>query len=210
MGMSRIDLIRTREESKKRVKDLGYDAPVNLPLLDEPLTLRAEGEIVSRALALSAVVAASYGFSRENACEWLKRESLFAALSEREGVFISDGSAPEFQAQVETLYAFAWSLGFLPELDFGKACPRDLILVFPDLKMAENSDRFRRAAKRRSLTEIGAMCDLAYCLHWAIKEAKILGRPQPGSVRPHVIIERRRALDWMLSRHGWDDLSLDT
>src|SRR5690348_12245242 len=70
-----------------------------------------------------------------------------------------------------------------------------LVRVYPDLKKNESSARWQKAVALRSTDEVVAACDLAYCLHWAINQARLDARTQVGSVKPYVIEERRRALE---------------
>lgn len=190
----------------------GIYLPSTLPLLDESLSLRSSIEIVDRTLALGAAVAASYGLPRGQAVSWLNGESLHVALAETELEFLQgdESLTQDIQAQVETLCAFAWALGFLPSLDFGKPCPNHLVSVFPDYRAGDSSARFRAGANLRTLEHILAACDLAYCLHWSITQAALDGMHPAGRVDAYVVIERRRALEWMLSTTEWDDVFLDT
>ena len=202
-----------RKRSLKVATQLKFTLPSTLPLLDESLRLRQLGDIEDRVLVLSAVVAASYGFPRDRIVSWLEREALVSVLSGAEQSFLrgTGVAAQQFQVQVEALSAFAWALGFLPSMDFGKPSPSHLVSIFPDFKVAESSARFRSRAKLRDQIDIVIACDLAYCLHWAINQAVVDKKAPPGKVPPHVVIERRRALEWMLSSSEWDDVSsLDT
>jgi hypothetical protein len=53
-------------------------------------------------------------------------------------------------------------------------------------------------------------CDAAYCLHWGINQAGLDGiEPNPG-LSYVVIAERRRALEWILNKENWDEITLDT
>ncbi|WP_158336043.1 DUF4272 domain-containing protein [Burkholderia plantarii] len=198
--------------SLQECEQLGYPLPSTLPMLDVEHGLRPPHEIESRALALSAIVAASYGFPRERAVSWLEQETLVPALSEAERGFLFDevGLAQQFQVQVECLCAFAWVLELLPILNFAKPSPNSLVEVFPDLRQAESGSRFRRQAKLRSLGDVLGALDFAYCLHWGIHNAAVSRKMILGNVPPHVVIERRRALEWLLSQENWADVSLDT
>ena len=108
------------------------------------------------------------------------------------------------------LNAFAWALGFVGSLHFDSCCDDSLITCFPDLKNDGSSDDYKAHAKTRSIDQIVSACDLAYCLHWAVADANLRSKPIPGHVDAHIIVERRRALEWMLSSDDWDDVSLDT
>ncbi len=65
-------------------------------------------------------------------------------------------------------------------------------------------------ARLRSDDQIVSAADLAYCLHWAIRQSELEGKRPPGKVPPYVVVERRRALEWLLSDEDWDDVPLDT
>ncbi len=62
----------------------------------------------------------------------------------------------------------------------------------------------------KSVSEIAKALDLAYCLHWSIRDAEIHGREIPRVLSPNVIIQRRKALEWMFSEENWDEVTLDT
>jgi hypothetical protein len=97
------------------------------------------------------------------------------------------------------------------ELDFGRRCDDDFIAKLPNLKTGEPAAGFRRRARLREADEIGAELDLAYCLHWAVREASLAGNaPPPGMVPSYVVVERRRALEWLAGKDDWDATSLDT
>jgi hypothetical protein len=207
-----MNLDDLRQASLRKATALGYPPAITLPLLDESLRLRSGREITERALTLSGVVAASYGFPRERVTEWLQGEGLEATLGKAEAAFLQGklGDAQPFQVQVESLTAFAWALGFLGAIEFDKPSPRHLVSIFPDFKRSQSSIHFRDKAKLRDQNDVLRACDLAYCLHWGINQKLIDKKPLPGELPPHVVIERRRAIEWMLSSEAWEDVSLDT
>jgi Domain of unknown function (DUF4272) len=202
-----MDLKKIRERSLLTAKSLGYEINSDLPILDEGLTLRSVDDLVGRSLALFAVVAGSYGFDKKSAITWLEKERAFSYLAESEKSFLVDheGDSSYFQSQVEGLNAFAWSLNIVKQLEFDHVCENNLIKLFPDIKNNGDSSAYRAKSKSRSLEKITQVC-----LHWAIIQAQLEGKKLPGDVGPHVITERRRALEWMLSKEDWDELSLDT
>lgn len=201
-----------RNKSLSVAKKLGYELPSDLPLLDSTVRRRSSQEIEDRALVLAGIVASSYGFPRDRIIFWLDQEGLWSSVSLAEADFLrhGKGSAQQYQMQVESLCAFAWALGYLPSLDFDRPSPAHLVAVFPDFKVAESSAKFRDRANLRSQDEVAFGCDLAYCLHWSVKQAAIDGKAISGKVPPHVVVERRHALEWMLSADAWDEVSLDT
>ena len=209
---SAVDLKIIRSESLQKAEKLGYRANSSLPLLGESVSLRSLEEVVDRSLAFFAVVACSYGFDRQSALRWMGQENVssYLAESEREYLHSGEGDVSFYQSQVEGLNAFAWALGFVKAIPFDSVCDNTLIKLFPDIKNNGSSEGYRAKAKLRSVKKIISACDLAYCIHWAIREAELNNEMLLGDVSGHVIIERRRSLEWMLSTDDWDDISLDT
>lgn len=95
-------------------------------------------------------------------------------------------------------------------MDFSDNCANNFVQILPDIRSAASTRTFQIGLKLRSETELLEKADLAYCLHWAIRDAELNGNPTPGSVPARVVVERRRALEWMLGEESWDDASLDT
>lgn len=207
-----MDFSEIRALSCELAKKFGFEIPASLPLLDDDSEPRQVKEIVDRALVVSVVVAASFGFKKDVALSWLEQESLVDSLSPKENEFLkgSDDGRKQFQVQVEVLCAFAWSLQLLPDMDFSIDCPNHLVSLYPDFKKLESAGRFRESAKLRSDKEIISACDAAYCLHWGLNQAMLDGVKPKRRLSPIVVTERRRALEWILNREGWDDIALDT
>jgi Domain of unknown function (DUF4272) len=207
------DAAQIREHSRKQVERLGYRFNPNLPFLDPIEITRTIDETVGRILALYACVACSYGFSKEKALNWLEQERRIEFLSEAERLYLEDISEAKrnvIQWQVEGLWALTWGGGYHEELDFSRSCPDSFIDSFPDLKTNASSDVFAQQCKLRVKDEITEMLDLAYCLHWAIRDQSMTGKPTNKRVPGQVIEERRRGLEWLATNEDWDHLSLDT
>jgi hypothetical protein len=206
-----MDLKLIREQSIQTAKQLGVDVSPTLPLLDAGLEMRGADEAISRLLAMNAVAAIAYGFDKTKAIAWLKQEALSGSLSEQEKRFVFEGvGQPEiFKVQVESMWALAWAMGITNELNFAKDCDNRFVMTLPNLKQSQNSADFHKKANPHPLEQVVAACDLAYCLHWAIRQSELTGK-RPGNLKPYVVVERRRALEWLLSKDAWDEVSLDT
>lgn len=206
-----MDLKRIRDELVEAARQLGVQLTV-LPLLDAGLEMRSASETTSRILAMNAVAATAYGFDKAKAIAWLNQEALTNSLSEQERRFIfeSVGLPDRFKVQVEGMWALAWAMGIANELNFAKDCDNRFVMMLPNLKQSQSSADFRKKANPRPLEQVVAACDLAYCLHWAIRQSELVDKRSPGNLKPYVVVERRRALEWLLSKEAWDDVPLDT
>lgn len=202
----------TREWSLCEAKRLGFATNQRLPLLDTNMQMRSLEAIVDRSLTLNVVVSTSFGFSTASAQAWLALEDLHWSTSAIERAVLDGRSDQlhELQDQVEALNAFAWALGFVAEMPFDRESPDNLVKVFPDLKTSAPSSAYRETARLRPVSEVYAALDLAYCLHWAVVDARLNGRTCPRSDDAYIVVERRRALEWMMSDVEWDDVALDT
>jgi hypothetical protein len=208
--MDHLKLIRN--ESILSAKRLGVDVSPTLPLLDAGLEMRSTDESVSRILAMNAVAAAAYGFDKAKAIAWLDQEMLIDSLTgpEKRFIFEETVQTERFKVQVEGMWAIAWATGIVSDMNFGKDCDSRFAAMLPNLKVSQSSGAFRKKASPRPLEQVIAACDLAYCLHWAIRQSEISDKYPLGNLKPYVVIERRRALEWLLSKESWDEVPLDT
>ena len=211
-----MDAATLRESTKTTVESLGYQFNPNLPILDEVHIQRDCQAISERILSLYACVACAYGFSKATAIEWLSRESLWESLTESEQEFLEGRAEPSkstIQWQVEALWSLTWAAGYHNILDFSSPCPDSFIQLFPDLKKWEGTANFKAKCKLRPPEELSKKLDLSYCLHWAICDSKLSGsdsRRGVNKIEGQVIVERRRALEWIISDDDWDEVSLST
>lgn len=212
-----LDLNNVRQESLRTMVRLGYPAPPpHFPLVDNELAARSSNDVVRRLAALSAVSAVAHGCPPSLAVQWLEAEGVIGALSrsEREYLGKEDHAATDDEAgRPEAIHALAWAVRLMPSLDFGQLCPESLVNEVPHppgrygpLGVATVA----ASASVRPVAELVAALDLAYCLHWAVADASLRSQPTPGHVPGWVVVERRRALEWLLTPGDWDDLSLDT
>lgn len=204
---------RIREDNKKHIQSLGYSFNPNLPLIENIEFSKSFHDIQGRLLTLNAVVAFSYGCPKEKVESWLEHNELIGNLTNLEYEHIFENSSlpkGRFKWQVEALWALAWSLSVVEQLDFSKTCSDNFINLMPDVSKIESLDWFKRKTKLRDLDEILSKLDLAYCLHWAINDGKLSNIPNRSIVQDGVIVERRWALEWIIGKDEWDDVQLDT
>ena len=209
-----MDATELREHSREQVQALGYPFNPNLPVLDPAGVTRSSDDVLDRILTLHACVACGYGFPKPKALEWLEQESLSGCLTEPEALFLagkSEAKRTAFQWRVEAVWALTWAAGYFGDLDFSQSCSDDLVKLLPELKTQESSKAFRQQSNLRSAEEVLPMVDLAYCLHWAVREEGLRGQAnKQGKVQSQVIVERRLGLEWLICNESWEDVPLDT
>lgn len=202
-----------RRDSLKVAERLGYPINEKLPLTDGYEHLRSEKEVIDRVLVLFCIVAVAHESSAKRAKDWLASEKLLETITPMERAFLIDGDLSNrnvFRAQEESLWALTWALGLVPELDFANHCQPILASLFPDLIKNDDSTAFRKKCTLRPVSAILRKADLAYCLHWGLRHASLERKQLSTGVEPYVVIERRRALEWLLRDEDWDTISLDT
>jgi len=182
----------------------------SLPELEPDLSIRSTHQIADRALSLAAVVAVAFGLPRHRASDWLTSENLTESLSPHERAFVTDGEgvATQFQRHADSLFAFAWVLGIVDSFDFVMPAPKDLVRHFPDLRNGESSRVFRSRIVPRSTNELVPIADAGYCIAWACREEKLQGRATVANLS--TVDERRRSIEWALSKVKWEEVALDT
>ncbi len=208
-----MDLKAIRQASLRETIALGHNPNENLPLLDAVEEIRSANEISARILALFAYVSCSYGFAKAKAIEWLRANDLYEHLATSEEKYLDGASnaiRPNTQWMVEALWALTWVTSHQNELDFSKPCSSDFIGIFPDIKNGEAANKFLESASHRAVEEVVRAADLAYCLHWSVRDLQLKGKMPDTQVSPMVIVERRRSLEWVITNEPWDEIELDT
>jgi len=156
------------------------------------------------------VAASAYGYDRKRSLAWLVREKCLESLTTTETEFLNGSPVSvHFMHQIEGMWALCWCLRVVPDLNFSQPCRSDFVSLLPDLKKEEAGAAFRKQSSLREPNEIIAKCDLAYCLHWGLVHSQQM-RKKKQPIEPYIVIERRRALEWLLSEDNWEDVSLDT
>jgi hypothetical protein len=210
--MTESDLALMRAESIRWITSHGFPVNPNLPWLDAPGVVKGRDEVVDRLFALFCIVGCRYGFKKDRAMAWLRQETKTLILTQEEMAFFESDVSTEFEVdvdgQTESMWALAWAVGAVPKFSFLDPCDDGFVSILPDIKRGASGAPFRRKAQLRPENEIVANCDLGYCLHWALVNASLSG----GSLKMdrHNVVERRRALEWILSSESWEEISLDT
>lgn len=206
-------VIRARQATKRVLRSFSIDIPDSLPLLETVAIERTSDEICSRLLAMHAAAAVAFGFPRPNAINWIHAHDIGPSLSPDERAFIFNGeSHPQMlMDQIEGMWVLAWAISIVDSMDFRKTCDDQFVFMLPNLKVMEDPAAFYGRATTRSLDDLVQACDLAFGLHWALREAELTNKsPEPRWPTEALVVNRRRAIEWILHEEPWHEIALDT
>lgn len=221
MGPPGMDFLAVRAQSLQHVRRWKLSDPGSLPLHgDEDFAwIRDAGAVADRCHALAAALALTHrapvatvrGAIDDNRLEpsLAAREKALLAVLEREAEPDEDDLQQllvDIAWREEALHALLWSLGLVDDLPPDEMCPKAPAYerLAPDL----NPANARGVPRLRPLAELAAMLDLYYLLHWHARRAQYHGDVWDHHIAPGVVLERRRALEWLFQDAPWDDVDL--
>lgn len=148
--------------------------------------------------------------------DWIQRHGVDWALSPTEKEILrqtQDSLAEQDRINLhwylESLWALMWAGSLVHALPFDEHVPDSMVTLVPNLQKNEDGSRFG-AFTMRSHDEIFRTLDLYFRLHWYARNGALTGTPTPP-VNLSVVVERRKALEWLLDlEHDWDHVNLDT
>ncbi len=177
---------------------------------------RGRDEVVDRAFALMIVAVKGGGMDEPEVERATARFGAASFFSPKEKAFVFDGHPPDaerlqFAWRYEGLAVLEWALGF--ERELGRpAEPVDPTRLVARMIEGDGPKVFRERARLRSVKELLDEDDLIFRYDWACVDARGRGGPAPSGVSCDVVVERHRALNWLVGyeSQAWDDVSTDT
>lgn len=187
---------------------------------DEQVKIKSLDEICRRAIASLIVIqvacdinAGKYEESKEFFIPLLKRYDVSECLNSKEKR-IMDGTyskqdVVDIDWAYEAYWALVWFLGLTDEMaDASKLCDCSKAMDF--VISSKAFEDFKSKCNPRSVKELLDMEDLYYRYNWAINEKRVNPNANIGNINPSNVIERRRALEWLLSnKEDWYEISLN-
>ena len=178
---------------------------------------RSLDQLVGRALVMNALLNIAFEAPVSVIRDWTQANSLATHLSSAEQVLLtkrngelSDQENINLYWYIEALWALMWAGSLIPDLPIDQPVGDTMASLVPNLQEAEGTDKFAGVMRLRPYGEIYRMLDLYYRAHWFTEDARINGYAT-GEISGDVIMERRKALEWLMNESiNWDNVPLDT
>ena len=226
--MYNVNVFKTKEvrkeESIKKLKINGIDYLESLPMTYdkndvqiksiEQIAKRYVSNIISIQVAFDIINNHDMEYSTSFFAKLLVKYDVKDSLNDLEKrTFIRQAEENELinlTWQYECLNVLAWVLGLSDDLVFpGQTCDTESLMKY--IAPCENLSEFINKCSLRNIEEILDELDLEYRYHWAIVNKRIEPSTNVGNLDGEVVIERRRALEWLFDEENdWNLISLDT
>lgn len=223
-GRKKITPLERRNKTIEVLKKEGVIVNDKLPLLpsSEEVVFKSEDEIMNRIIAaFTAIQVACSIRNGEDYDQAVKEMFEFMdkckgnknCLLDKERKILENSYDKQDVVDViwtyEGVFTLLWAIGYKAdkyELDVSKICSGDAV-IFDLIQISKGTNLAPNLKKEKVLN----MLDLFYCYHWACVEKQIHPETPIGNIDYEVVVERRRALEWLISdKIDWFDIELNT
>lgn len=206
--------------SEAVLREYGIAINPHLPTIEseEETRLRSPEELLRRMVALWAVAGTAFLKDDPQFRDYVEATATQSWLSAQELAFLLNDARSErdtiaFSWRLEALYFLAWCAGLVDEITLptGDASIGAIAHHFPD--EMEPPDRLAGAIRLRGKAEIMDWADKLYRLHWAVRDARLNGKPEPQGIDGGAVQEWHQAVNWLTcydDEDNWDDVGTDT
>lgn len=221
MGAHGMDFLAIREQSVRRLRRWKLSDPGSLPLHGDGdfEWVRSAAAVVDRCHAIAAALALAHRAPARTVRAAIDEHDLEPSMGARELELLrvlEGAEEPDEQTlqqllvevswREEALHALLWVLRLVEDLPPDRMCPKQP--VYEELAPGLDPRRAREDLQMRPLSEIATMLDFYYCLHWHARKAQYHGDVWDYEIAPGVVLERRRALEWLFQDACWEDVDL--
>lgn len=198
----------------------GIRINLQLPEIEcnEEVQLRSTEELFRRLVALWAVAGAAEARDPKYFCEYIVHHQMQSWLSNQEHVFLfndarTDEQCAQFAKKREALFFLAWCAGLEKnvEIPSGESKIKSIKSLFPQHMDAPSN--LQSAIRMRSKNTVMDWADLLYRLHWAVRHARLIGKPAPANLHADAVQEWHLAVNWLIrydDEDNWDCVGIDT
>ncbi|MCW3062787.1 MAG: hypothetical protein JWQ02_4608 [Capsulimonas sp.] len=214
--MEDLDIPAIKAHSEKLVTAAGGKTLDWLPYIDRE-TPRTQADLTARTLILNALVNIAYGAPITVIKKWIADNGLTSHLSSKERALLekrnedlTDQEKANLHWSMEAVWALIWAGGLTGDIPIDAPVSNTMASLLPNLQKNESSAAFTRKVRLRPYTELYPMLDLYYRAHWSTENARLHGGSS-GKISGDIIMERRKALEWLMdSTSDWDDVEMST
>lgn len=220
------DAVNRKARSVEILKQYGVPYIEHLPVIEtkEEVKIRTAEEIAQRAIA--CLIAIQMAFEqkagenieggREFAVNLLETFQVTDCLTEDERLILY--GEPVMQDIInmawkyEAYWVLLWALGIVEELSFpSNIC--DCEFAIEAVSKHNSFEEFMGSTALRDIDEILDENDLIFRYNWACVDARIKGHEAPSGLDSSVVLERHKALNWLIDfdeNDDWDGQSTNT
>jgi hypothetical protein len=217
--------INRRKATLKKLNSLGIDHCEGLPLIGDYRLYKSKTQICKRFIAslFFSLLACDYMKSRnfyetdgkkvtERAVETFELKNYLFPKEKKVLEECDERTAINVSWTIECCYSLAWVLGLISTEEMELPCePDGPHNLFQFIQPFQNFEDFKASCKLRQPSEIMDILDLYYNYHWACVDNRLNPETNCGELNEEVVMERRKALEWLICRDkDWDNISLDT
>jgi hypothetical protein len=210
-----IDPEAVKRDSEAIIRRAGGEICDWLPCIeraDKPRELEA---VVRRALILNAMLQIFFNAPIAVIKDWIIENGLANDLSESEREILdkedddlTDQEQINLYWYIEALWALVWAGHLIDDLPFNEGVGSVLASLCPALQQNEDGSKLSKKMRLRSYEELFRMLDLHFRLHWWALQRT--GNAS-GVVSLDIIMERRKALEWVMDPTcDWDNVVMNT
>jgi Domain of unknown function (DUF4272) len=212
-----LEPLEIKVESERIIKALGGEICDWLPWLDRT-NPRESTEVADRALVLHAMLQIYFGAPVHVIASWIKTNRLEVSLSRQDRSTLNKQLSELTEQErtniywyIEALWAMVWAGQLVENLAVDQSVGDNLASLLPNLQLKEDASSFRRRFALRPFEQIYRMLDLYFRAHWYARNGHLNGySTEPFNL--DVIMERRRALEWISDGtiSDWEETPEDT
>ncbi len=201
-----------KKENTELLNEMGIQIIDWLPHLDKA-TFRSSKDIAKRAVILATLLQLHFEAPNDFIVSYLKSNGLINDLTPREKRLLSkkycDWSKQDqidLDWSMDAIWAMMWAGGKHQHLTLNTFIGDTLASMAPTFHKNESATEFVQTYELLPEKRIFTELDKFYRAHWYARN-----NPNDKKVHLSVIMERRKALEWICDNSlDWDDISLDT
>ena len=216
MPLENVDAAQVKQRSEQAVLQAGGRICDWLPYLDRQQP-RSQEELIGRALIRNALLNIAFQAPIPIIKNWIDTNGLAVHLTpdeqellQKRNADLSEQDVANLEWSIEALWALMWAGNLIEDLAIDAPVSNNMVTFVPNLQDNEGGAKFSEKMRLRPYGELYQMLDLYYRVHWYTEDARINGY-STGNISSDIIMERRKALEWLMDGSSdWDNISLNT